>query len=383
MNFQCTARAARRSALAWLSAALLFLAAILISSCGGSSSSSHLAYITVPLSGAVSLVKIDDKTGGISLGATTPTQVNASPSGLALHPSKKFLYVLNSASNSISIYNVAGDGSLTLSGTPTPSRSGPTIALIDDSGQFLLVSNSFTDTISVFQMDSGSGAITEVTNSPFPAGPENDLPTDMKMHGNTVYVAHPNSGTVTMLSLDTSGTLTLLPQSPIPAKPGARNIAVSPTGQFLFTANITSSNISAFTINSDGSLTNVPGSPFTSTATTGTTTNNNGPSVLATDPSGKFLYVATVGSTASLWVFSIDPNFGVLREISGSPFSLAGGNLFLLMDPNGTNFYIGDQTSGAAKIAEYTFDANSGVPTAVSGSPFSVGASMGQMVFSP
>ena len=56
----------------------------------------HTAYVTVPATGSVLLLHINGSTGAITLGAQTPPVQNTSPTGLALLPSKKFLYVVNS-----------------------------------------------------------------------------------------------------------------------------------------------------------------------------------------------------------------------------------------------------------------------------------------------
>src|SRR6267378_652187 len=137
-------------------------------SCGNSShstsGSNHNAYITLPARGSVLLLHINSGTGAITLGAETPQVENTSPTGIALLPSKKFLYAINSSSHadSISIFNVASDGTLALSGTPTPAGAGPNDAVIDPSGKYLLVTNNFGGNVSVYSIDASSGALSEV-----------------------------------------------------------------------------------------------------------------------------------------------------------------------------------------------------------------------------
>ena len=120
-------------------------------SCGSSHHSTggpnHNAYITLPSRGSVLLLHINGSTGAITTGAETPQVQNTSPNGIALMPSKKFLYAVNSANNSISIFNVASDGTLTLTGTPTPVSFGPINAVVDPSGKvkWAYVSDSAAD----------------------------------------------------------------------------------------------------------------------------------------------------------------------------------------------------------------------------------------------
>jgi 6-phosphogluconolactonase (cycloisomerase 2 family) len=381
MTFRRAAQAALadRTNLGVAVLAVSLVLAGLSTSCGsssGSSGASHNAYVTLPQTGQVGLLHLNNSTGAIRLGALTPPVVGNSPNAVVLHPSGKFLYAVNSDGDSISIFNVAADGTLTLSATPTPAGSGPRAAAIDASGNFLVVTNGLSNpgTVSVFAIGSGGGTLTQVPNSPFPAGPN---PTDLKITGELVYVANPNIGKVEAFSLDPStGFLTPSPGSPFTAGAGLAALAIDPGGQFLYTAN-TSDNtvgtISAFTINSSGDLTPITGSPFSSTA-------GSGPGALAVDPSGKFLYVSTPGSTSSIWGFTIAPGTGQLTPVANSPFSLSAGTLFLIMEPSGKFFYIGNQSG--SNIAAYSYDSTTGALTAITGSPFSTSTAAGGMLIS-
>src|ERR1700681_5071978 len=105
----------------------VFVLAGLSLSCGssshGTSGHNHNAYVTLPARGSVLLLHINGATRAITLGAETPQVQNTSPTGIALLPSKKFLYAINSNAhaNTISIFKVASDGTLALTGTPTPA----------------------------------------------------------------------------------------------------------------------------------------------------------------------------------------------------------------------------------------------------------------------
>jgi len=357
-------------------------------SCGSSSTAitsprNHSAYITLPANGSVLLVSITGATGAIQVGGQTPKQQGLSPTGLALSPSEKFLYVVNSFANTISIFNVNSDGTLSLSGSPIPAGSTPNAAVIDPSGQYLLVTNSFFEdaqgSISVFSVDSSTGALTPLGSQVLAnANPTSILFTHS---GKFVYVANPTIGMVTGFSF-ANGVLSLVPGAPAFSGSGAAALAVDSGDQFLYVANPSASNlppyattvgnISGFNIDPDtGALSPMAGSPFTSGA------GASGPTAVAVAPTGNFVYGATAGSSSSIWCFSITPNTGQLVTASGSPFSLTSGGLFALFDPRGNYFYIGTQTG----IAGYTYDPNTGAPTAISGSPFAIGAEPGKMVF--
>jgi 6-phosphogluconolactonase len=366
----------------------VFVLAGLSLSCGssshGTSGHNHNAYVTLPARGSVLLLHINGATGAITLGAETPQVQNTSPTGIALLPSKKFLYAINSSSHadSISIFNVASDGTLALSGTPTPAGNGPNDAVIDPSGKYLLVTNNFGNNVSVYSIDVSSGALSEVAGSPFPA---NSNPAEILItpSGKFVYVTNPGIGMVTAFSFS-NGVLTQLPTSPVPSGAGAIGLAVDGSERFLYVANpsasnpppfsSTTGNISGFNIDpSTGALGTMPGSPFTAT-------NGKGPSAVTVDPSGRFVYATTTGSSFSIWGFTISATNGQLVAATNSPFSLTAGGLFALIDPSGNYLYIGSQDANG--IAGYTYDPSTGAPTAITGSPFSTVAAPGKMVLS-
>ncbi len=367
--------------------ALVVVLAGLSFSCGGSgytrSAPNHNAYVTLPQRGSVLLLNIDGATGVITMGAQTPQVENSSPTGLALLSSKKFLYVANSRANTISIFNVASDGTLTLSGTPIPAGgSSPNAMVIDPTGKYLLVTNNLTDDVSVFSIDASSGALSLVGSPVF----ANASPTEILItpSGKFVYVTNPGLGMVTAFTFS-NGVLQQMPTSPVLSGAGAFGLAVDGSGRFLYVANPsapnpslnTTGNISGFDIDPNtGALTQMLGSPFTS----GTSTVSSGPSALTLDPFGRFIYATAAGSSYSIWCFMITPTNGQLVPVTNSPFSLAAGGLFALIDPSGNYFYTGTQSGNG--IAGYTYNSSTGAPTAISGSPFSTGTPPGKMVLS-
>jgi len=120
MTFLTAARAARaalsgfcRIPASVVTVILLILSAFSISCGNGSGTSSaapdHLAYVTLPSQGSVLLLQINGGTGVVTVGGQTPQVMNTSPNGLALLPSKNFLYTANSRANTISVFSVANN----------------------------------------------------------------------------------------------------------------------------------------------------------------------------------------------------------------------------------------------------------------------------------
>lgn len=370
---------ARKTCTDWLLTLVAVALAVLAISCGGSSSSSHAthnAYLSLTPADSITLFHIANSSGALSSVSTSVPQANTGPVGLALHPSGKFLYAANSTGNSISTFNVASDGTLTQAGNPTDARGiGPYGAVIDPTGKYLLVTNTTSGSISVFSIDSGTGALT--LSSTFTGPPQLPQPTEIIItpSGNFVYVLTPGTNNTINGFTFSGGVLTPISGSPFVAGHGTTGVAVDPGEHFLYAANSTDNTVSGFQITpGTGVLVPTTGSPYSSSSGTG-------PGALAVDTTGKFLFVTTPGSSSSIWVFSISSAQGAegeLTPISGSPFSLGAGTQFLLMEPSGKFFYVGNETSHA--VAAFSYDSSTGVPTAISGSPFSIANAPGKMV---
>jgi len=363
------------------------LAVAVFLSCGSSkpikTSTLHNAYVTLPTSGSVLLLHINQANGQIGIGGQTPQTVGVSPYGIALAPSKKFIYTANASSNNISTFSIASDGTLSVANAPVAGGSGPNTAIIDPTGQYLLVTNSFSNNISVFSINSNTGALTEVSGSPFYANYNPGQIVFAPGPTNYVYVSNSTIGMVSAFSFDpSSGALSPVAGSPFLSGAGASGLAVygNAPSQFLYVSNTAAinpntsviGNISAFSINSTtGALSVVSGSPFTSVL-------GAGPAELVLAPSGNLLFAITAGSSYSVWAFSISATTGQLTASPNSPYSVAGGNLFALIDTKGNYLYIGSQASKG--IAGYTYDTNVGTPNALTNSPFSTGVAPGKMV---
>ena len=400
MSFLRAARAARAgqsNGLRILVAMFVVLAGFSLS-CGKSnqstSTSNHDAYVTLPAWGSVLLLHIDGATGQIITGAQTPQQQDFTPAGLAFLPSKNILYAINSFDDTISIFNVASDGTLTLGSTPIAVGASPNAVVIDPSGKYLLVTNNFSSgggynggDISVFSIDASTGALSPV-GSPVPA---NTNPTNILFthSGKFVYVSNPEIGMVTGFAF-ANGVLSLVPETPVSSGQGggALGLAVDGSDQFLYVTNpsatnpppnqSTIGNISGFNIDrTSGALTPILGSPFTSTV------GGQGPTTITIDPTGRLVYAVTPGSSLSVWCFQITSTNGQLVAVTDSPFSVAAGGLFALFDPSGRFFYIGS----AIGIEAYTYNPSTGAltpiscPSSTQCSPFSTLTAPGKMVF--
>lgn len=376
MSFRRAARAAfaARSRAYWMLVVVTLVLAGLSASCGNSShdsSASHNAFVTFPTKGSVALLHVKDSTGVISLGGQTPSVLGTTPTGLALAPGKKFLYVGNSAAgaNSISIFNVAGDGTLTQNGDAIDIGASPRALAIDASGKYLVVTTNFNGSnLLVFSLDSGSGAITLLGTYAANTSP-NYL--TISPSSNYVYVSNSDVNLITAFSLDSAtGNLTPIPGSPFTAGPGVAGAAVDPNSRYLYAANNSNNTVSAYAINSANGALSLLAAPYG----LGTA---SGPRAIAIDPMGLFVYVANQGSN-NVSAFTITSGTGQLVQInSGTPYAAGTSPVFIMAEPAGQYLYVGNQ--GSTNITGYTYDATTGKLTAISGSPFSLGSAPGAL----
>jgi len=184
------------------------------------------------------------------------------------------------------------------------------------------------------------------------------------------YVANNGSNNVSIFSIGSNGALTSIgPGSPVAAGSQPTSVTVDPQGRYVYVANgdPSASTISAYTLNSTtGQLTPIAGSPFASTGT--------GPSSVAVDPSGKFVYVTNFGSSGSpgsISIYSIDTGTtgghvpgaliaqGTVTTTVDSPSSIV-----VVTSAAGTFAYVAN--FGNDSVTSYSVNATNGALTSTS-----------------
>jgi 6-phosphogluconolactonase (cycloisomerase 2 family) len=331
--------------------------------------------------------------------ASSPFSTGAGPSGISIDPLGRFAYVPNLLDSSVSAYTIGADGTLTRT-TPATFAAGtaPQSVVVDPSGRFVYTANNTSNDVSAFSIVAASGNLTPIPGSPFAAGTgANSLTIDPS--GQFVYVADGTAGNISAYTIDpTSGALAQIVNSPFPAGSLPRSVTVDPSGTFVYAPNLNSDNISVFKIDpasgdllslgqmiaragsssfafaagatavaykpllaysanlygnsvsaftidpTSGGLTAVSGSPFPTGAT---------PQSVTADPSGKFAYVASGGSSNNLAAYAINAD-GSLKALSGSPFSAGTVPHSVVVDPSGRFVYVANQNSGG--ISAYTLN---------------------------
>jgi 6-phosphogluconolactonase len=212
--------------------------------------------------GGVTLYTIDPVTGGLT--AQAPLNSGLYNHGIALDPSGSWLYLSQNNYDTVTRYLV-DSATGQLSASSTLAAAGGYHSAMDPLGRFLFVTDwlvSGGDKVSVYAISGKDGTLTKVED-------------------------HATGGTAT------SG------------------VVVTPDGRFLYVVNRSSSSLAMFSVGADGKLTALAGSPLSITGSIWE---------LALDPTGAYLYLPT--GTAVL-TFSIDPSTGALKQL-GKALTLAG-----------------------------------------------------------
>lgn len=238
-------------------------------------------------------------------------------------------------------------------------------------GNFVFTNNDqIANTVSAFSVGA-DGTLTQVAGSPFATGgtgaggglfASNRIAATVV--GNLLFAANTETDNISVFKINPStGVLTLVPGSPFATGnvggnfPGI-SVAATPDGKFLMVASFGSSNVVVFSIGSNGTLSPIAGSPFLTQAN---------PFSINISPNGKFLAVAE----GDVEMFSIASN-GSLTSLGMFPSGLARG---LDMNCSATSLYAGESDGTETIVDSFDLASNGGLAP-VPGSPFTVPSSI-------
>lgn len=127
-----------------------------------------VAYLVEELTSTVAVLGVNSETGALTMLQDT---IRALPDSFAgtntsadihLHPNGKYLYMSNRGHNSISVFAVSSDGSLSLAAVEDSGGKTPRNFMIDPKGEFMLVANQDSDNIVVLRIDPKTGRLKAV-----------------------------------------------------------------------------------------------------------------------------------------------------------------------------------------------------------------------------
>jgi 6-phosphogluconolactonase (cycloisomerase 2 family) len=334
-------------------AALLFACASTAICISCSSTSSDFLFAAIPGSNQIVAYRENPNSGILTQLSGSPITAGQAVQSIVVHPSNKFLYTANSGEGDVSLYLISSVGVLTEVTPRTNVLGSPNLLAMDSAGSYLFVGNSASRDISVFSINSSTGALTPV-GSPFPIGM---IPINMAVSpsGGVLYVTGQVdlNGVVEAFTV-TNGVLTVIAGTPFITGNNPYGLTIAPGGGFLYTANTQDNSISIFPINADGSLgqANILGLGGQYFA----------PLALQIDKSGKYMYLASQ-ATSNLAGFSIGADGG-LTLLTTSPFASGANPSVIATDPGGKYLFVGNQKSPAV-IQSFSIDSGSGTLTSV------------------
>jgi 6-phosphogluconolactonase (cycloisomerase 2 family) len=335
-----------------LALAIVVASIAVCTSCG--TVANHYVYASLPAANQVIVFREDPNSGVLTQISGSPYSGGDGVDSLVLHPTGKFLYASNPGQNEndISLFNIATNG------TPTevlprtsvaPYGTLPRTLLMDPGGAFLYVANSGSNNLSVFSINATNGGLTPVANSPFSIGltPLNML---LSSSGKYLYVSAASQPFGLILTFSLNAGVPSLVSNGVTNTQGLNpnGLAINPSGSYLYAANTSSNSIAIFSIGSSGALTLVQGSPIADIYAN--------PISLILDPAGQFLYVVNQANN-NIAAYSISSSTGlptILNISTNTNTSTTTGAYgteaspsLVVSDPNGKYLFVGNQGSSA------------------------------------
>ncbi|MFF7381553.1 beta-propeller fold lactonase family protein [Streptomyces griseoluteus] len=268
--------------------------------------------------GAVTAVRLAD---GRVLGSRSTG--GSGPCHLSVHPSGRWLLSANYGSGSVAVHPVGASGALGertalvthSSPAPGPGQQGPHAHqfLTSPDGGHVLSVDLGTDTVYTYRLDTGHGTLTEVSRARTRPGAG---PRHLTFHpnGRYAYLANEVDDTVAVCAYDpATGRLTVGEPQPSGSAGDATNypaqFVVTPGGDFAFLANRGHDSVARYAVEEDGArlrlLDTVP-------------VDGDFPRQLALSPDGRLLFTANQRS-GTVSVFQVDTGTGALGR-AGEPF---------------------------------------------------------------
>jgi 6-phosphogluconolactonase (cycloisomerase 2 family) len=279
------------------------------------------------------------------------------PTAVCVDTDNLLLYV--GVPGAIYVYKINSDGSLTLgnSGVAVATGVSPVSMQVDATNDWLLVVDGTSSTAPVvysYAKAPYTGALT-LTQSTGVVYLDPGTPNQLLIAPNNqyVYVTLGTSGVDILNFSPNTGQLvragTLQPKYTLGSDVA---MTVNYTSSLLFLTETVSKGVRVLSIGSQGALSEVLSSPFQT---------GMGPSSVALDPTGSYLYVSN-RTDNTISGFSVSSTSGVLTALSGSPFATGKYPSALTFDKSKNYLVVvnaggASSLSGSADVMLYSLDA--------------------------
>ena len=330
----------------------------------------YVGTYTGPKSKGIYLLEFDPASGALTpkgVAAETP-----SPSFLAIHPNKKFLYAVNEVgtfggkkTGSVSAFSIdARTGTLTPLNQQPSGGADPCYVIVDPTGKNVLVANYSGGSLEVLPIDS-DGKLGEPSVVVQHKGSSVDKGRQTAPHAHAIDLdATGKLAVAADLGLDKlmvyrfdpgKGTLepNFTPSAAVAPGSGPRHFAFHPDGRHAYTINEMTSTVTAFAFDpSQGTFAELQ---TISTRGPGGKPGNSTAEILV-HPSGRFVYGSNRGDD-SLAIYAVDPATGKLSLVE---HQATGGRTprSFGIDPTGQFLLAANQDSGTVVV--FRIDAKTG-----------------------
>lgn len=257
----------------------------------------------------------------------------------------RFAYVVNSNSNTASIFVLNQvTGAMEAAGS-SDVCSGPTAIKVDPAMTFAYIACNDPDQLRSYSIAAGSG---QLTATGYSAALSGNVALYLAMHPSNsyAYVVDNMAGAVSTVAINrTTGALSVVGE-PLDLSNGIlslQSLAVEPSGHFAYVADSAGDKIHRLSIDPDSGALSLLGTE----SSWGTR-----PVATAIDPAGQFLFM-TMGSSNQLAMYAINPLDGTLtfkeaQATGGAPEAVS-------VHPSGRFVYVANLTGG--DISSFAIDA--------------------------
>ena len=323
----------------------------------------------------------------LASGQLSPPQLAAeikSPSFVAIHPNRKFLYAVSEISDfqgkplgGVSAFAIdAASGNLTLLNQQSSEGAGPCHLVVDAAGKNALVANYGGGSVAVLPIDS-MGKLLAASASIQHTGSGVNKSRQEQPHAHSInldaqnrfaFAADLGLDKVLIYRFDASkGSLVANdpPAGVVAPGSGPRHFAFHPSGRFAFVNNEMTSSVTAFKYDAEkGSLTEIH-----TLSTLPHEVKGNSTAETVAHPSGKFVYVSNRGHD-SIAIFTFDESSG---KLAAAGHCLTGGKTPRNFNVDPTGQFLLAANQGTNDIFSFRIDSATGQLTAT-GSSIEVGS---------
>lgn len=276
-------------------------------------------------SNVISAYRINGSTGSlpsidtVTTGAAPSVTISVDPTAITVEPSGRYAYAAGSATAGATGWQVVvlaidqTSGALTevpASGIDTGTL--PVSIVSDPTGRFLYVVNSTSDTVSMFTIATATGLLTSIGTALSVNADPRSVAVDGS--GRFAYVVSAGTNRVQGFAIDAAtGGLTSV-MAPLATGTNPQAVATDPTGRFVYAANTTANNITPYAIDIETAIDTSMGELTAGSVSTST---GSSPTALAAEPGGQFVYVTNQVSN-SLATYSINQTSGNLARVGSA-----------------------------------------------------------------